>query len=105
MKPSQKIKEILIEMAIECTLPSDMNELDTDVFACIDEMLPDESEEWNGYTLDSIVEHLEDNDNYFTKKNASEVLEILKHKSDANMTHWDNLDMAYDRWQESKENS
>jgi len=32
MKNSKKIKEILIDMAIESTLPSDMNELDDTIF-------------------------------------------------------------------------
>jgi hypothetical protein len=49
MKNSERIKQILIDMALDNTLPSDMNELDSNLFAFVDEDI------FNGWTEEDIV--------------------------------------------------
>lgn len=89
MKNSEKIKKILIDMAIDCTLPSDMNELDETIFSFCDE----DEDTWNGYSIEDIKSHCEDD---LTDDEAKEVLDIIKRKCDCNQSFLDNIEHALD---------
>jgi hypothetical protein len=88
------IKPRLVEMAIDGTLPLDMNEL------CF-ENFPEVKENrivW-GWSIEDVHTRAKMHDLELNDKDAEEILEIFEHRGDASVCiSWDTMDYAIHEW-------
>ncbi len=88
MSNSDRVKAILVEMAINDELPSDMNDLDSNLFSFCDP-----EPEAFGYNVVDIIERAEESDVKVTKGQAIGILELINRRGDCNNgVAWDDID-------------
>jgi hypothetical protein len=93
MKNSQKVKKILVELAVDDKLPTDMNDLDTSLFSEIDgnEVICG----WTRNDVSTVADYMEEDDivSDVTEDEIDAVFEMIRLQFDASIgMNWETIE-------------
>lgn len=87
---AQKIKEHLVQLAIDCKLPMDLTELD--IQPIVDMLDEADGETAFGFNVDDVLEMADNDGNIITKEDAKEIIKLMRRKADVGIgISWDTI--------------
>jgi len=90
MKNSKRIKEVLVQLAVDDKLPLDLNELDSTIFA-----FADQNDTIGGWSLEDVYHKAKEMERELSEEDAINIFSELEHRFDASIgISWDTVEFC-----------